>query len=175
MKHEVLLSILTISGISIGLGLLFSACVKGTLQKYDERQLIERGRGANLSMNVAFFYLLGLFAGCGFDLIRPEYMTVYAIFGLVVTILTHDAYCIFPDAYLPQGRGLTKEIASYLFFGIMWIVVTLTNRWLTDVDMLINGAFALTWLSRGVMLLLRTAVLRIQDRRSAKEEADGEE
>ena len=99
----------------------------------------------------------------------------YAISGLVVTILTHDVYCIFLDAYLPQGRGLTKEIASYLFFGIMWIVVPLTNRWLTEVDMLINGAFALTWLSRGVMLLLRTAVLRIQDRRSAKEEADGEE
>ena len=43
MKHEVLLSILTISGISIGSGILFSACVKGTLEKYDERQLIERG------------------------------------------------------------------------------------------------------------------------------------
>ena len=59
MKHEVLLSILTISGISLGLGILFSACTKGKLEKYDERQLIERGRGANLSMNVAFFYLLG--------------------------------------------------------------------------------------------------------------------
>ena len=175
MKHEVLLSILTISGIAVGSGILFSACTKGMLEKYDERQLIERGRGASLSMNAAFFYLLGLFVGFGFDLIRPEYLSVYAIFGLVVTILTHDAYCIFHDAYLPQGRGLTKEIASYLFFGIMWIVVTLTNRRLTDVDMLINGAFALTWLSRGVMLLLRTAVLRIQDRRSAKEEADGEE
>ena len=111
MKHEVLLSILTISGIAVGSGILFSACEKGTLDKYDERQLIERGRGANLSMNVAFFYLLGLVAGCGFDLIQPEYLLVYGIFGLVVTMLTHDGYCIFHDAYLPQGRGLTKEIA----------------------------------------------------------------
>ena len=166
MKHEVLLSILTISGIAVGSGILFSACTKGMLEKYDERQLIERGRGASLSMNAAFFYLLGLFAGFGFDLIRPEYLSVYAIFGLVVTILTHDAY-------LPQGRGLTKEIASYLFFGIMWIVVTLTNRWLTDVDMLINGAFALTWLSRGVMLLIRAMVVGLQNRLSEKEEDDG--
>ena len=29
MKHEILLSILTISGISVGLGILFSACEKG--------------------------------------------------------------------------------------------------------------------------------------------------
>ena len=173
MKHEILLSILTISGISIGLGILFSACEKGTLEKYDERQLIERGRGANLSMNVAFFYLLGLFAGCGFDLIRPEYLTVYAIFGLVVTILTHDAYCIFHDAYLPQGRDTVKEIATYLFFGILWIVAMLTNRWRTGEDMLINGAFALTWLSRGVMLLVRVLMVGIQNRFSEKEEDDG--
>ena len=173
MKHEVLLSILTISGIAVGSGILFSACTKGMLEKYDERQLIERGRGANLSMNVAFFYLLGLFAGFGFYLIQPEYLPVYAIFGLVITILTHDVYCIFHDAYLPQGRGLTKEIASYLFFGIMWIVVTLTNRRLTDVDMLINGAFALTWLSRGMMLLLRAIIVELRNRLSEKEEDDG--
>lgn len=173
MKHEVLLSVLTISGIAVGSGILFSACEKGTLEKYDERQLIERGRGANLSMNVAFFYLLGLVAGCGFDLIQPEYLLVYGIFGLIVTMLAHDGYCIFHDAYLPQGRGLTKEIASYLFFGIMWIVVMLTNRRLTDVDMLINGAFALTWLSRGVMLLIRAMVVGLQNRLSEKEEDDG--
>ena len=173
MKHEVLLSILTISGISIGSGILFSACTKGMLEKYDERQLIERGRGANLSMNVAFFYLLGLVAGCGFDLIQPEYLPVYGIFGLVITILTHDAYCIFHDAYLPQGRGMAKEIASNLFLGIMWIVVTLTNRRLTAEDILINGAFMLAWLSRGVMLLLRAMMVGIRNRFSEKEEDDG--
>ena len=32
MKHEVLLSILTISGIAVGSGILFSACVKVTLE-----------------------------------------------------------------------------------------------------------------------------------------------
>ena len=173
MKHEILLSILTISGISIGLGILFSACEKGTLEKYDERQLIERGRGANLSMNVAFFYLLGLVAGCGFDLIQQEYLLVYGIFGLVVTMLTHDGYCIFHDAYLPQGRDTVKEIATYLFFGILWIVAMLTNRWRTGEDMLINGAFALTWLSRGVMLLVRVLMVGIQNRFSEKEEDDG--
>ena len=173
MKHEVLLSILTISGIAVGSGILFSACEKGTLDKYDERQLIERGRGANLSMNVAFFYLLGLVAGCGFGLIQPEYLLVYGVFGLIVTMLTHDGYCIFHDAYLPQGRGLTTEIASYLFFGIMWIVVTLTNRWLTDEEILINGAFALAWLSRGLMLLVRAIIVGLRNRLSEKEEDDG--
>ena len=173
MKHEVLLSILTISGIAVGSGILFSACEKGTLEKYDERQLIERGRGANLSMNVAFFYLLGLVAGCGFDLIQPEYLLVYGIFGLVVTMLTHNCYCIFHDAYLPQGRGLVKEIATNLFAGILWIVVTLTNRRLTDVDMLINGAFMLAWLSRGVMLLVRAIIVGLRNRFSEKEEDDG--
>ena len=55
----------------------------------------------------------------------------------------------------------------------MWIVVTLTNRRLTDVDMLINGAFALTWLSRGVMLLLRAIMVGLRKRFSEKEEDDG--
>lgn len=173
MKHEVLLSILTISGISIGLGILFSACEKGTLEKYDERQLIERGRGANLSMNVAFFYLLGLVAGCGFDLFQQEYLLVYAIFGLVITILTHNCYCIFHDSYLPQGRGLVKEIATNLFAGIMWIVVTQANRWLTAEEILINSAFALAWLSRGVMLLVRAIIVGLRNHLSEKEEDDG--
>ena len=173
MNLNILLSIVTISGVAIGLGIFLTEFLKSDEGKFDERQLIERGRGANLSMNVAFFYLLGLVAGCGFDLIQPEYLLVYGIFGLVVTMLTHDGYCIFHDAYLPQGRGLTKEIATNLFFGILWIVVTLMNRRLTAEDILSNGAFMLAWLSRGVMLLIRAVMVGIRNRLSEKEEDDG--
>ena len=135
---------------------------------------IEKGDyNPTIRLCISICRVLGLFAGFGFDLIRPEYLSVYAIFGLVVTILTHDAYCIFHDAYLPQGRDTVKEIATYLFFGILWIVAMLMNRWRTGEDMLINGAFALARLSRGVMLLIRVLMVGRWNRFSDKEEDDG--
>ena len=66
MNSDILMPILTISGIAIAAGYLLNVLEKANEHKFDERQLIERGRGANLAMDTALVYLLGLYVGHAF-------------------------------------------------------------------------------------------------------------
>ena len=173
MNTDILMPILTISGIAVAAGYLLNVLEKANEHKFDERQLIERGRGANLSMNAAMMYLLGLYMGYAFDLLRPEYWSIFAVYGLIVMMMVFDAHCIFHDAFQQQGEKLGTRILSDGFLGALLLVTALQKAPWAPETAWINGAFALFWLSKSVMLLLRTVVLYIQDQRTAKEEADG--
>ena len=173
MNTDILMPILTISGIAVAAGYLLNVLEKANEHKFDERQLIERGRGANLSMNAALMYLLGLYMGHAFDLLQPEHWSIFAVYGLVVMFLVFDGYCIFHDACLGRGEKLGPLVLSSGLFGVLWLVTALQKAPWDPETAWINGAFALFWLSRSVMLLLRTVVLYIQDQCAAKEEADG--
>lgn len=173
MNTDILMPILTISGIAIAAGYLLNVLEKAVAHKFDERQLIERGRGANLSMNAAMMYLLGLYMGYAFDLLRPEYWSIFAVYGLIVMMMVFDAHCIFHDAFQQRGEKLGTRILSDGFLGALLLVTALQKAPWDPETAWINGAFALFWLSRSGMLLLRTVVLYIQDQRTAKEEADG--
>lgn len=173
MNTDILMPILTISGIAIAAGYLLNVLEKANEHKFDERQLIERGRGANLSMNAALMYLLGLYMGYAFDLLRPEYWSIFAVYGLIVMMMVFDAHCIFHDAFQQRGEKLGTRILSDGFLGALLLVTALQKAPWDPETAWINGAFALFWLSRSGMLLLRTVVLYIQDQRAAKEEADG--
>ena len=61
MFEDILMPVLTLSGVAVAAGYMLTALGNSTNDKFDERQLIERGRGANLSMNAAMMYLLGLY------------------------------------------------------------------------------------------------------------------
>ena len=175
MFYDILMPVLTLSGIAIGAGYMLTELGKASSNKYDERQLIERGRGANLAMATALMYMLGIYVGHAFDLLRPEHGSIFAVYGLTVMIGVSDGYCIFHDAYLCRGESLGMRVLNDTLLGVLWLSTAL-RRGAWDMEAAwINGALALSWLSRGVMLLLRAAVLRIQDRLAAKEEADGEE
>lgn len=175
MNADFLVPIITISGIAVAGGYMLNAFGKSNDDKFDERQLIERGRGANLAMDIALLYLLGLFAGQALNLLRPEHWSIYAISGLVVTMVVYDCYCIFHDAWLGQSQMLGPTVLTGILFGVLWLVTAL-HRVAWDIETAwINGAFALCWLSRSVMLLLRTFVLYIRDRREDKGEHDGKE
>ena len=173
MNTDILMPILTISGIAVAAGYLLNVLEKAVAHKFDERQLIERGRGANLSMNAALMYLLGLYMGHAFDLLQPEHWSIFAVYGLVVMFLVFDVYCIFHDACLGRGEKLAPLVLSSGLFGVLWLVTALQKAPWDPETAWINGAFALFWLSRSGMLLLRTVVLYIQDQRTAKDEADG--
>lgn len=173
MNTDILMPILTISGIAVAAGYLLNVLEKANEHKFDERQLIERGRGANLSMNAALMYLLGLYMGHAFDLLQPDHWSIFAVYGLVVMFLVFDVYCIFHDACLGRGEKLGPLVLSSGLFGVLWLVTAVQKAPWDPETAWINGAFALFWLSRSVMLLLRTVVLYIQDQRAAKEEADG--
>ena len=173
MFDDILLPVLTLSGVAIAAGYLLNVLEKANEHKFDERQLIERGRGANLSMNTALMYLLGLYMGYAFDLLRPEYWSIFAVYGLIVMMMVFDAHCIFHDAFQQRGEKLGTRILSDGFLGALLLVTALQKAPWDPETAWINGAFALFWLSKSVMLLLRTVVLYIQDQRTAKEEADG--
>ena len=171
MNTDILMPILTISGIAIAAGYLLNVLEKAVAHKFDERQLIERGRGANLAMSTAMVYLLGLYMGQAFDLLRPEHWSIFAVYGLIVMIMVFDAHCIFHDAFQQRGEKLGMRILSDGFLGVLWLVTALQKAPWDPETAWINGAFALCWLFRSVMLLLRTFVLWIRDLTERSDEA----
>ena len=173
MSTDILMPILTISGIAVAAGYLLNVLEKANEHKFDERQLIERGRGANLSMNTALMYLLGLYMGYAFDLLRPEYWSIFAVYGLIVMMMVFDAHCIFHDAFQQQGEKLGTRILSDGLLGVLWLAIALRKGAWNMEGAWINGALALSWLSRSGMLLLRTYILHIRDCREEREEDDG--
>ena len=171
MNTDILMPILTISGIAIAAGYLLNVLEKANEHKFDERQLIERGRGANLAMDTALVYLLGLYVGHAFELFRPEHWSIFAVYGLIVMMMVFDAHCIFHDAFQQRGEKLGMRILSDGLFGVLWLVTALHKAAWDSETAWINGAFALCWLSRSVMLLLRTFVLWIRDLTERNDEA----
>lgn len=171
MNSDILMPILTISGIAIAAGYLLNVLEKANEHKFDERQLIERGRGANLAMDTALVYLLGLYVGHAFELFRPEHWSIFAVYGLIVMMMVFDAHCIFHDAFQQRGEKLGMRILSYGLFGVLWLVTALHKAAWDPETAWINGALALCWLSRSVMLLLRTFVLWIRDLTERSDEA----
>lgn len=173
MDFGILLHILTISGIAIGLGIFFYEYLKSDEDKFDERQLIERGRGASLSMHTAYSYMLCLYVGHAFEILRAEYIVTLAVCGLTVTMLVYDAYCIFHDAFLNREQQWAKEIRRNLPIGALWLALALANIKLDPQEVWLNGALSVMYLGRSVMLLIRERMLRAQERQMDKEEADG--
>ena len=173
MFEDILMPVLTLSGVAVAAGYLLNVLEKAVAHKFDERQLIERGRGANLSMNAALMYLLGLYMGHAFDLLQPEHWSIFAVYGLIVMMMVFDAHCIFHDAFQQRGEKLGTRILSDGFLGALWLVTALQKAPWDPETAWINGAFALCWLSRSGMLLLRAVILHIRDSREEREEADG--
>ena len=171
MFEDILMPVLTLSGVAVAAGYMLTALGNATNDKFDERQLIERGRGANLSMNAALMYLLGLYMGYEFDLLRPEHWSIFAVYGLIVMMMVFDAHCIFHDAFQQRGEKLGTRILSDGFLGVLWLVTALQKAPWDPEGAWINGALALSWLSRSGMLLLRTVVLWIRDLTERSDEA----
>lgn len=171
MNTDILMPILTISGIAVAAGYLLNVLDKAIAHKFDERQLIERGRGANLAMSTAMMYLLGLYMGYAFDLLRPEHWSIFAVYGLIVMIMVFDAHCIFHDAFQQRGEKLGTRILSDGFLGVLWLVTALQKAPWDPETAWINGAFALCWLSRSGMLLLRAVIHWIRDLTERSDEA----
>ena len=85
-------------------------------------------------------------------------------------MMVFDAHCIFHDAFQQRGEKLGTRILSDGLLGVLWLATAL-RRGAWDIEgAWINGALALSWLSRSGMLLLRTVVLWIRDLTERNEE-----
>ena len=170
MNVDILMPLVTLSGVAVAAGYMLHAIGGSNHDKFDERQLIERGRGANLAMTVALCYLLGVYAGLSFELVDGEYAELFAVYGLVLVVMVSDCWCIFHDAYLEREQDVWSLALQNGLLGGGWLAIMLSRR---DGDLYawINGAFAFTYLCRSGMLVLRELTLRI--RRRFREEDDG--
>lgn len=171
MNSDILIPILTLAAISVGAGLLLNHF--GNSSKYDERQLIERGKAASFAMNTAIVYLIGISTGYIFDLLPKEYMTIFAVWGMLVTLMVHTGYCIFRDAHLTAEKEPLIEALKYGAFGCVPLMVHRFND--GEESDWINLALAVEGLGIAAMLLIHALVRCIRDRRSAEEDTNGEE
>ena len=160
MNPDILIPILTLSAISVGAGVLLDHF--GNSDKYDERQLVERGRAAGLAMNIAISYLIGIFAGLALGVLPVEYMEVFAVYGLTVTLLAHTGYCIFHDAHLTEEQDAVLEGLKYgALGGVCLVLVVFNHRGIEWIQL----ALALDYVGTAVMLLLRALILRLREKR----------
>ena len=127
MNMDILVPVVTLTGIAVTVGCVLNGFARNNSDKFDERQLIERGRGANLAMAVAMVYLLGLYAGLLLDWLPGEYATVFAVYGLVVMLMVDDFWCIFHDAYLMPGQDVWHVALTWGFVGCLWLVTAMTR------------------------------------------------
>ncbi|MBQ7231004.1 MAG: hypothetical protein IJX04_08940 [Oscillospiraceae bacterium] len=170
MNMDILVPVVTLSGIAVAVGCVLNGFARNNSDKFDERQLIERGRGANLAMAVAMVYMMGLYAGLLLDWLPGEYATVFAVYGLVVMLMVDDFWCIFHDAYLMPGQDVWHVALSWGLVGGLWLATAWTSgKRLGTEYAWINGGLALYNLSRSGMLLLRAYILHIRDCREERE------
>lgn len=167
MNFDILGPILTISAIAIGAGIMLNEFSND--DKYDERQLIERGKGANLAMLVALIYLLGIYVGYAFELLRMEYMAIFAVYGLLATTMVYNGYCIFHDAFLNREQKLAPTVLHSGLLGALWLAMAFMRSGWDPQQVWINGALGLIYLFQCAMLLLRAFILHIRDHRTEKE------
>lgn len=103
--------------------------------KYDERQLIERGKGYRIAFfsyvifNIIFFVLdmaLEVQIPVGFLLIC----------GILVASAVHVVYCLFHEAYWGLNNNVKSYIIILIVAGVLNLVIGLVNgfssNWYTD-------------------------------------------
>lgn len=166
MNEKLLISIVVLSVISVGLAYLAGRFGRKNNDGYDERQLIERGRGAELAMMTVLVYLFLFYAGLEFEWLDVVSLDKIAVWGLVLVTTIFNAYVIFHDAYLRQGEEARSEIFRDIVVGLIWVAMArnFNGEW-SWVQLWI----AFDYLSEGLMLLTRALYHKFQER----EEDDG--
>lgn len=154
---------------SVGLAILLGGVGKSGADKFDERQMVERGKAAQLAMTTVMVYLLVLYAGSLFDWIAQEHLALMAIFGLILTELVHGAYCILHDAYLERGQEAAGVIAQRLALGSVWLLMGWFQWGRDALSAWFDFALGIGYASDGVFLLVRGLMLRIEEKRDEKE------
>lgn len=169
MEWKLFWQIALIAMCSVGFAVLLGGIGKANEDKFDERQMVERGRAAQLAMNTALIYLLAIYAGLLFDWIDLDNVAVMAVFGLVLTTIVNGGYCIFHDAYLERGQKAGSVIVHRLLLGAAWLSMGWFQRKWNAVSAWVDVALGIGYASDGVLLLARWLMSRIEEKRDGKE------
>ena len=98
-------------------------------KKYDERQMLARGKAYRLALAVStvYFTVVGVYLTfhTGEDLPVEPYILIF--FGIVLQAQVCHIYCLLTHAALPLGEKPGVAITCYFALGILYLIQCL--RW----------------------------------------------
>ena len=159
MNKEILISLLLLTAMSMVSGVLVSPHPVRGRPKFDERQMIEQGKAAQLSMNTGLSYLLFADVAFTFDLIRMENMMIVMVFGLLLITMIYRGYCIFHDAYEDPEENSNFRTVMDLVCGIIWLAMAFSRLRFSAESFWINLILGISCAFEGVCLLTRKLYL----------------
>lgn len=168
MGTDILKYILILTLLALGAGAVLS-WPSGKSKRYDERQLAERGRAAQLAMSTGIFYLIFTYGGIELNLLPWENLMHLTLFGLVLVEMVFTAWCVFRDAYLgTEQNGMLETMAS-CGLGLLWFLMAWANWDRGPTVALIDLFLGCSYVSTGLFLLIRAAFLWVTSRMENEE------
>lgn len=142
--------------------------------EFDERQLQAKGQASSLALLVGMVYCILLVAFLP-DQISGEAMRVLLLLGITLTVMTGCSYAILSDAYVGRSETMKGTGLGFLIFGIGYLILFVLRLVLLEDVISLDNSAAWRSLLMGVGFGYPGVLLLIKDKRSRKEEADGEE
>ena len=169
MKYQIFKYLLPIAGISLALGLPLGWPSKRLSKQFDERQLIEQGKAAKLSIAVVLVYLLSFFSAISFYDIPQDLLLPLVIAGMMLAVLVDRVYCIIHDAAVPNEKDPMVEGAYRVGFGLMWGIMAMNTWHREQVYGAIQFMLATEYMVEGLCLITRFLYLRLQSQKEGEE------
>ena len=144
----------------------------GQKPKYDERQMVARGKGYTYAFYTAVLVAL-------IPCFLPEEIKVFLgdmlyFMPLLAGILVHITYCVFNDAYLEMNTEPKRWISVFTCIGIANLLIAFANCREGFVE---NGSLktGVLNLSMGIILVIIMLEVLIKSKLNAKEGDEDEE
>jgi len=108
-----------LAGIAVLCGICLWMGKKAPTEEFDERQKIEHGKAANISMNTGLFYFIGVMMWMELgELPADPGFLIFA--GLLLELMVYHVYCLMTDAALPLSKNVKTSIGGYTTLGVVW-------------------------------------------------------
>ncbi|MBP3506213.1 MAG: hypothetical protein J6K43_07415 [Lachnospiraceae bacterium] len=95
--------------------------------KYDERQLLERGKGFKLAFFVEMIYTAFLILMYIMEIKVPVATEVLLFFGIVLSVFVYAVYCIRKEAYISLNESVKKLNVAFLLIGIANLLIGVSH------------------------------------------------
>lgn len=95
--------------------------------KYDERQLLERGKGFKLGFFVEMIYTAFLILMYIMEIKVPVATEVLLFFGILLSVSVYAIYCIRKEAYISLNENAKKINIVFLVIGIANLLIGVSH------------------------------------------------
>lgn len=159
-------------GVTVLLFLRFTRKERSMKCKYDERQMLVRGKGFQYAFGTLFAYNL-IYAVLGDYMELAVSGSVILFFGIILSVLVYAAYTIWNDGYFPLYEKSKSWIGLFIAIAILNIINGIRNIW--NYGVIQNGVISDSILNfmAGSCILLVLAVLfakRFSEKRKGQDE-----